>query len=85
MNGGTISGNSTGAIHGGGVCGSFAAFTKTGGIIYGSDGGALSNTAAYTVSGAAAVFFQSKRRDLTAWETTNLSASPTSSTGAWDN
>ena len=86
MAGGVISDNRSAMGNSGGCVGGVTAiFNKTGGIIYGNDGGENSNIGGYIGTAAAAV--NGKWRALTAWETTNLSTGVTggSTTGEWDN
>jgi uncharacterized repeat protein (TIGR02543 family) len=85
MNGGEISGNTT-ASYGGGVYVDSGTFTKSGGIIYGSNAStALKNTAS---SDGHAVFVSSvssgsKKRNSTAGEGVTLNSSKTGAAGGW--
>jgi fibronectin type 3 domain-containing protein len=92
MSGGTISGNTTIASsqyynYGGGVyLQSQYTFTKSGGIIYGSNGGSLSNTAG---DGGAAVYLYissttKKIRNTTAGATVSLDSAKSGGAGGWE-
>jgi hypothetical protein len=99
MNGGEISGNT--AYRGGGVyvidinsSGYFGTFTKTGGIVYGSNGSNTDNTATGTDSyghGGHAVYVNKGSdtagyyRDTTAWSSVNLDSKVAGSAGGWNN
>ena len=88
MKGGTISKNYS-ATYGGGVCVSNANFIKTGGTIYGNDGGANANTA-YT--GGDAVYLRvvgtggiTRIRNTNAGTGINLDPSVAGPSGGWEN
>jgi fibronectin type 3 domain-containing protein len=90
MSGGTISGNTASAsysyvyhAYGGGVSiGSSGRFTKTAGVIYGSNGGTLKNTAA---DGGQAVYtYSGKQRNTTAGTSVSLDSALDGSAGGWE-
>jgi hypothetical protein len=85
MNGGEISSNSVSSSYGGGVyVGSGGTFTKqSGGVIYGSNAGSLSNSASNRGQ-AVYVDSGSKQRNSTAGEGVTLDSSKSGSAGGWE-
>ena len=84
MNGGEISSNATN-IGGGVVVGSVGFFSKTGGTIYGSDGGSNANRATASIVPSSAVYIDYYRsRDSTAGPSVRIDSSVSGAAGGWD-
>jgi uncharacterized repeat protein (TIGR02543 family) len=85
MNGGEISGNTASGLGGGVYVSSDSTFTKqSGGIIYGSDGGAFKNTAVRDSAGHAVYISNLRRRNTTAGVGVTLDSTKIRSDGGWE-
>ncbi|GHV88948.1 hypothetical protein AGMMS50267_13080 [Spirochaetia bacterium] len=90
MTGGEISGNtasSSYATYGGGVCVTSATFTKTGGIIYGSNASpaTLKNTASKGANYGHTVYVSdTQKRNTTAVDIVNLDSGVGGVNGGWE-
>jgi len=79
--------NNTASVFGGGVhiSTTLGSIIKTGGIIYGSNGGIFANTARNSTSGNAVYIDSNRRRESTSELIDNLDSSKSGVEGGWEN